>query len=236
MTTSIAILDCEMGNRRSVEKAFLRVGADAKVTKDPEQILTADGAVIVGVGAFPEAMRRLEQGQMVKVLRERYALGRPIFGICLGLQIFFQRSEEHGGAEGLGFLKGTVQRLPANGRKVPHIGWNQVQWREGSRLRHRVKEEDSTFYHLHSFAAFDAAEPDEYLSVRRLPARPPTYAHLSLPLRAHRYMGFSFIPRSPRTKGCNCSRISLISAPNTTKQPFSTQKEGLGDLRLKPTS
>lgn len=164
MTTSIAILDCEMGNRRSVEKAFLRVGADAKVTKDPEQILTADGAVIVGVGAFPEAMRRLEQGQMVKVLRERYALGRPIFGICLGLQIFFERSEEHGGAEGLGFLKGTVQRLPANGRKVPHIGWNQVQWREGSRLRHRVKEEDSTFYHLHSFAAFDAAEPDEYLS------------------------------------------------------------------------
>jgi glutamine amidotransferase len=162
--TTIAIVDYGMGNRRSVEKAFLRVGAKAWITDDHEEILEADGAVIVGVGAFPEAMRRLDERGLVDVLRERYDLGRPILGICLGLQMFFERSEEHEGAKGFGFLSGTVRKLPSDGHKVPHIGWNQVQWRPDSRLCAGVSEEDSVFYHLHSFAAYDAVDDDDYFS------------------------------------------------------------------------
>ena len=166
--TTIAIVDYGMGNRRSVEKAFLKVGDEiavkASITANHEEILEADGAVIVGVGAFPEAMSRLEERGLADVLRERRRLGLPILGICLGLQMFFQRSEEHEGAEGLGFLPGTVRKLPSDGHKVPHIGWNQVQWRPDARLCAGVSEEDSVFYHLHSFAAYDAVDGDDYFS------------------------------------------------------------------------
>jgi imidazole glycerol-phosphate synthase subunit HisH len=162
--TTIAIVDYGMGNRRSVEKAFLEVGAEAWITAEHDEILNADGAVIVGVGAFPEAMRRLKERGLVDVLRTRYELKRPILGICLGLQMFFERSEEHEGANGLGFLAGTVRQLPSNGHKVPHVGWNQVQWRPDSRLCVGVDEDDSVFYHLHSFAAFDAVDGDDFFS------------------------------------------------------------------------
>lgn len=169
--TTIAIVDYGMGNRRSVEKAFKKVGVEAadyalevETTDDPEYILDADGAVIVGVGAFPEAMRRLKQQGLYDVLRKRYDDKRPILGICLGLQMFFQRSEEHEGAEGFGFLDGTVRKLPSGEHKVPHIGWNQVQWRPDSKLRAGVAEEDSVFYHLHSFATYDQDDGDDYFS------------------------------------------------------------------------
>jgi imidazole glycerol-phosphate synthase subunit HisH len=164
MTTKIAIIDYGMGNRRSVEKAFLKVDADAEVTKDPRKVFEADGAVVVGVGAFPEAMRRLEGAGMVEVLRARYERKRPILGICLGMQIFFERSDEHDGALGLGFLQGRVRKLQANGLKVPQIGWNQVEWTRDSRLCNGIEKEDSTFYHLHSYAAYDTAEPDAFLA------------------------------------------------------------------------
>ena len=164
MSTSIAIIDYGMGNRRSVEKAFARVGADPSITDDRQEVLDADGAVVIGVGAFPKAMERLGERGMIEVLKERYEGGRPILGLCLGMQVFFEGSDEHGGAEGLGLLVGRVRKLPANGLKVPHIGWNQVQWRAGSRLAAGVAPEESTFYHLHSYAAFDPAAPEAYLS------------------------------------------------------------------------
>lgn len=164
---TIAILDLEMGNRRSVQKALEKVGAEVEVTDNRDRIIQADGAVVVGVGAFPEAMRRLRERGMVEVLEERRKLELPILGICLGLQIFFQYSEEHDGARGLGFLKGRVRKLPSNGHKVPHIGWNQVQWRPNSKLRVGVEEEDSIFYHLHSFAAYDAVEGDDFFAPSR---------------------------------------------------------------------
>jgi imidazole glycerol-phosphate synthase subunit HisH len=161
---TIAIVDYGMGNRRSVQKAFERIGADVAITDDRDYILEADGAVIVGVGAFPEAMRRLKERGLDKVLRERYDRRWPILGICLGLQMFFKYSEEHEGAEGFGFLDGTIRKLPSGGHKVPHIGWNQVQWRPDSRLRAGVSEEDSVFYHLHSFAAYDGMDGDDFFS------------------------------------------------------------------------
>jgi glutamine amidotransferase len=120
--------------------------------------------VVVGVGAFPEAMRRLEDAGMVDVLRTRYERKLPILGICLGMQIFFQASEEHDGARGLGFLKGRVRKLQANGLKVPQIGWNQVEWSQDSLLCDGIPREDSTFYHLHSYAAYDTAEPDAFFA------------------------------------------------------------------------
>jgi imidazole glycerol-phosphate synthase subunit HisH len=164
MHSSIAIIDYGMGNRRSVEKAFLTVGANAWLTKDPDEVFEADGAVVVGVGAFPEAMKRLDEAGMLEVLRERVEANRPILGICLGLQIFFEGSDEHGGSEGLGFLEGQVRELKANGLKVPEIGWNRVEWSKGSRLCEGIDEAESTFYHLHSFAAYDNDEPDAFFA------------------------------------------------------------------------
>jgi imidazole glycerol-phosphate synthase subunit HisH len=164
MSPSIAIINYGMGNRRSVEKAFNKVGANATITADPETIRDADGAVVVGVGAFPEAMGRLEASGMADILRERREQGRPILGICLGLQIFFEGSDEHGQAKGLGFLDGWVRKLQANGLKLPQIGWNEVEWSQGSRLCEGIAREESTFYHLHSFAAYDAEAPDAFFA------------------------------------------------------------------------
>jgi imidazole glycerol-phosphate synthase subunit HisH len=164
MNPSIAIINYGMGNRRSVEKAFLTVGARAWQTEDPQEVLDADGVVIVGVGAFPEAMKRLGEIGMLEVLRERFDAELPMLGICLGLQIFFEGSDEHGGSEGLGFIEGQVRELPATGLKVPEIGWNRVEWSPDSRLAEGIDEAQSTFYHLHSFAAYDDEDPDAFFA------------------------------------------------------------------------
>jgi imidazole glycerol-phosphate synthase subunit HisH len=216
--TTIAILDYEMGNRRSVEKAFAMVGADASITPDHDLILNADGAVIVGVGAFPEAMRRLQDRGMVEVLRERVKLGRPILGICLGLQIFFERSEEHDGADGLGFLEGTVRELPSNGHKVPHIGWNQVQWRPGSRLRDGVEEEDSVFYHLHSFAAYDAGEGDDFFSRPEVAGKTTYSCAFVTAVEEHPLYGVQFHPEKSSRQGLQLLRnfVDICGEPKRT--------------------
>ncbi len=144
----IAIVDYGMGNRRSVEKALEQVGADARLTADAEEIRSADGVVLPGVGAFPEAMRRLRAGGLDEVLREVEA---PVIGLCLGMQLLFEWSEEHEGGEGLGLLRGGVRRLETQGLKLPHIGWNMVRWRRSSPLVKGLSEE-AAFYHVHSFA------------------------------------------------------------------------------------
>src|SRR5436309_1018783 len=108
--TRIAILDYGMGNLRSVEKALARVGASPAVTRDPEPAAEADGVVLPGVGAFPAAMRRVSEQGFDELVRERSERGAPVLGICLGLQLLFERSSEHGGAEGIGALGGDVGR------------------------------------------------------------------------------------------------------------------------------
>ena len=111
MTPRIAIVDYEMGNRRSVEKALERVGARTVITRDPVELRAADGLMLPGVGAFPAAMRILRDLELEETLRACAASGQPFFGSCMGMQLLFDSSDEHGGAEGLGILRGAVRRL-----------------------------------------------------------------------------------------------------------------------------
>jgi len=131
----IAVVDYGMGNRRSVEKALEHIGARASVTAEEERLRRADGLVLPGVGAFPRAMRNLGELGLDELLRERLAAGTPLLGICLGLQLAFERSSEQGGAAGLGIVAGEVRPLDAADLKLPHIGWNEVRFaRPQSRL------------------------------------------------------------------------------------------------------
>ena len=153
----IAIVDYGMGNRRSVEKALAHVGAASVVTSDHDELRAAEGLVLPGVGAFPEAMRVIRERGLADVLCERAAAGVPLLGICLGMQLLFERSEEHGGADGLGLLGGEVTALA--GEKLPHIGWNNVTMHREGVLTAQFGEA-AAFYHVHSFAC-RPADPDD---------------------------------------------------------------------------
>ena len=160
--TRIAIVDYGMGNRRSVEKAFEHVGASVSLTADAGEIGAADGVVVPGVGAFPEAMRKLASLELVEPIRETAAAGRPLLGICLGMQLFFGTSTEHEGAAGLGVLGGTVDQLDARGLKLPHIGWNLVSLR-AARLTAGLGEA-AAFYHVHSFVC-RPSDPEDAVGI-----------------------------------------------------------------------
>jgi imidazole glycerol-phosphate synthase subunit HisH len=153
----LAIVDYGMGNRRSMEKALERVGASASISRDHEELRAADGLVLPGVGAFPAAMKTIKELGLDELLHERAQAGTPLFGSCMGMQLLFEHSEEHGGAEGLGLLKGEVRRLRAPGMKLPHIGWSEVNWRRESPLREGVGE-PTFLYHVHSFVAHPTDE------------------------------------------------------------------------------
>jgi glutamine amidotransferase len=153
---TIAIVDYGMGNRRSVEKAFEQVGAPPVLSGDPETLRAADGLVVPGVGAFPEAMRRLRAAGLDEVIRERAEADVPVIGLCLGMQLLFERSDEHEGAAGIGLLPGAIVKLDTHGLKLPHIGWNSVRWERPSPLTEGLPD-PAAFYHVHSFAP----EPDD---------------------------------------------------------------------------
>ena len=142
----IAIADYGMGNRRSVEKALAHVGAPSVITSD---VRDAGAIILPGVGAFPEAMRHLERSGLGEQLIERAAAGVPLLGICLGMQLLFESSDEHEGAAGLGILAGTVTKLQSP--RLPHIGWNLVRFERPSALTEGLGEA-AAFYHVHSFA------------------------------------------------------------------------------------
>jgi glutamine amidotransferase len=145
----IAIVDYGMGNRRSVEKALEHVGAEPLLTADHDAIRAADGIVVPGVGAFPEAMRRFHATGLDELIRERAGAGVPVLGLCLGMQLLFEASDEHEGATGLGLLPGRVTALEAP--RVPHIGWNLVTFERPSALTEGLGEA-AAFYHVHSLA------------------------------------------------------------------------------------
>ena len=131
----IALIDYGAGNLKSVQKAFAHLGEPVTLTADRDVILSADAAILPGVGAFGDAMRSLEERGLPQVIRSFVETGRPFLGICLGLQLLFEASEETPGVKGLGILKGTVRRFPEEiGLKIPHIGFNSVTYRKDSRL------------------------------------------------------------------------------------------------------
>ena len=178
--TQIAILDYGMGNLRSVEKALERVGTEASITGDPAVARDADGIILPGVGAFPAAMRRVRELGLDALVAERLETRVPVLGICLGLQLLFERSTELGGADGVGLVSGEVTELEAPGLKLPHIGWEPVGWERPSELTEGLASE-TPFYFVHSFAV----RPREQSSVLGMAAwgerfacavaRPPLY-------------------------------------------------------------
>ncbi|HEY6732081.1 MAG TPA: imidazole glycerol phosphate synthase subunit HisH [Solirubrobacterales bacterium] len=151
MSVRIAILDYGMGNLRSVEKALEHVGVIATISSDADEVRTAEGVILPGVGAFPRAMERVRELGLDELIAERRDAGVPILGICLGLQLLFDSTAELGGATGLGLLEGPVDALDAPGLKVPHIGWSPVRWERESRLADGIDSE-TPFYFVHSFA------------------------------------------------------------------------------------
>lgn len=147
----VAIIDYDAGNIRSVEKAVRYLGKEAVVTSDPEKILAADRVILPGVGAFGDAMKRLHAMGLVEVIRQVADRGTPFLGICLGLQLLFEKSEESPGVPGLGLLQGEILRLPELlGLKVPHIGWNSLKYPNPGRLFRGIPE-DSYVYFVHSY-------------------------------------------------------------------------------------
>ena len=147
----IAIIDYDAGNIKSVEKAFQALGEDIVITRDREIILKADGVVLPGVGAFGDAMAKLKEFQLVDTIYEVVNKKTPFLGICLGLQLMFESSEESPGVEGLGILKGKIVRIPeGEGIKVPHIGWNNLTYPSQGRLFKGI-DEDSFVYFVHSY-------------------------------------------------------------------------------------
>jgi len=147
----IAVVDYDAGNLRSVSQALTRVSHPCHVTSSWRDVLAADGVVLPGVGAAGAAMRTLAQRDLIGALREVVAAGKPFLGVCLGLQVCMQASEEDGGVECLGLLPGTVRLLPGGpGLKIPHMGWNQVRWTAPHPLTSGIPS-GSYFYFVHSY-------------------------------------------------------------------------------------
>ncbi len=157
--TRLAVIDYGMGNRRSVQKALEHLGAGAAIARDHDELRAVDGLVLPGVGAFPQGMRNLRELGLVELIHERVAQGVPLLGICLGMQLLFDASEEMGGAVGLGLISGEVKGLNADGLRIPHIGWNEVRFERASPLTVELPQAGCPFYHVHSFAA-RPADPD----------------------------------------------------------------------------
>ncbi|HET9518423.1 MAG TPA: imidazole glycerol phosphate synthase subunit HisH [Actinoplanes sp.] len=151
--TTVVVLDYGSGNLRSAERALARTGADVTVTDDLAAAAAADGLVVPGVGAYAACMAGIEALGAGPVIAERVAAGRPVLGICVGMQILFDGGEEHGVVtKGLGLLPGQVTKLAA--QRVPHMGWNTVDVPAGSRLLAGLAP-DARFYFVHSYAAGD---------------------------------------------------------------------------------
>jgi glutamine amidotransferase len=146
---SVAIIDYGVGNLRSVEKAFAATGCDAVVSNDKTILRSATRLVLPGVGAFASCMTALEQHGFDQLVRERVAAGTPLLGVCVGMQLLFEESEEFGSTRGLGLLPGRVRRFPDD-LLVPQVGWNQVKQRQPHPLFAGV-EDDAFFYFVHSF-------------------------------------------------------------------------------------
>lgn len=150
----IAIIDYGMGNLHSVDKAVQRLGYDTVITSDPIEIAASNGVILPGVGAFGDAMEHLHEAQLIEPIQAYADSGKPFLGICLGMQLLFRESEEHGNHQGLNLLPGRVQRFKGD-FKVPHMGWNRLSFQRSSPLFQEVDE--GHVYFVHSYHVI----PDE---------------------------------------------------------------------------
>ncbi len=154
----ISIVDYGMGNLRSVEKALEKLGCATQFVTTPEAIDAADSVILPGVGAFGDAMAELRRHGLVEPLCRYATGGKPMLGICLGMQVFFESSDEAPGVAGLGVMPGTVRRMaPHEGLKIPHMGWNGLSVKAGSRLLESV-EDGTHVYFVHSYHVCPADE------------------------------------------------------------------------------
>ena len=146
-----AIIDYDAGNIKSVEKALQALGEEAVITRDRDVLLHADRVILPGVGAFGDAMEKLNTYGLTEVIYEIVGRRTPFLGICLGLQLLFERSEENKGIPGLGLLQGEIVRIPdGDGLKIPHIGWNSLKFPHDGRLFKGI-EGESYVYFVHSY-------------------------------------------------------------------------------------
>lgn len=156
----IAIIDYGVGNLFSLASSFSAIGVEAVVTADPAVIRAADRLILPGVGAFEDAARKLRESGMADLVKEEAARGKPIMGICLGMQMLFEKSFEYGEHEGLGLIKGAVRPIAdviPKGLKIPHIGWNALHFTRSHPLFKYLKEGDFVYF-VHSFYAADCDE------------------------------------------------------------------------------
>lgn len=146
----IAVIDYDAGNLKSVEKALVSLGEEVVVSRDREEILRADKVILPGVGAFGDAMDKLYHYHLADTIHEVIEQKTPFLGICLGLQLLFERSDESMGVEGLGILKGEILRIPDTGLKVPHMGWNSLEVKEGTTLFKGLAKNPYVYF-VHSY-------------------------------------------------------------------------------------
>ena len=155
-----AIIDYGVGNLFSLQSSFRAIGEDAVVTADPAVLAAADRIVLPGVGAFRDAADKLRASGLIPALESELARGKPVLGICLGMQLLFDRSFEYGEHAGLGLIHGEIRSIAADapGLKVPHMGWNSLRFHQSGHPLFRYVSEGSYVYFVHSFYAVDCAE------------------------------------------------------------------------------
>ena len=162
----ISIIDYGAGNLQSVQNALQFIGAPCRLIETPEQLLGSEKVLLPGVGSFGDAMQKLRRNGMDKAIRDYHQSGRPLFGICLGLQLLFDSSEEAPGVKGLGLLEGTISRIPSHGLKVPQIGWNSLTIQQKNGLFHGVADQSYVYfvhsYYLRASNRSDVAATTEY--------------------------------------------------------------------------
>lgn len=152
----VAIIDYGAGNLSSVKKALDYLGAESEITQDRDKILSASHVILPGVGSFGDAMNSMQERGLVETVKEAALSGKPFLGICLGLQLLFEESDESPDVKGLGLLKGRIVTIPKdNGLKVPHMGWNSVELKQRNGIFDGIDDE-SYFYFVHSYYLKDA--------------------------------------------------------------------------------
>lgn len=196
----VAIIDYGVGNLFSLISSLHRIGVAAEATSDPQTIRAADKLILPGVGAFADAIEKLRRSGLDTLIREQAAGGKDILGICLGMQLLFERSCEYGEHEGLGLLKGSVvpmQGVIPKNLKIPHIGWNALHIRKPSALLRRIQDGDYVYF-VHSYYASDCADS--------LIATAEYGAQLTAAVEAGNIKGCQFHPEKSGEVGLNILR------------------------------